>query len=94
MDDIEKIDRQIEDITDSEVTASASDKAFIEKSSYFIMVDHILSADKDDPMSFIRAIDTTVVKTFVKTIIRKIVVTGGQITEVQFRNGLSLEFIY
>lgn len=94
MDDIERIDQQIEDITDSEVTTSALDKAFIEKSSYFIMVEHILSADKDDPMSFIRAVDTTVVKTFVKAIIRKIVVTGGQITEVQFRNGLSLEFNY
>ena len=70
------------------------DEAFVEKASYFIMVEHIMSGDRDDPVSFIRNVDLSVVKSFLNTIIRKIVILSGKVSSIGFKNGITLEFSY
>lgn len=53
-----------------------------------------MNGDRDDPVSFIRNVDLSVVKSFLNTIIRKIVILNGKVSSIEFKNGITLEFSY
>lgn len=94
IDEITAIDARLTELGMEEEASANIDDSFIEKASYFIMVEHLLNGDCNDPGSFIRDVDLSVVKSFLTTIIRKIVILDGQISSVTFRNGLLLDFCY
>ena len=58
------------------------------------MVEQLLRGDINDPASFIRSIDPSVVKSFLKTVIERIIIYNGKVSEIRFRNGVPLKFTY
>lgn len=93
-DELSTIDSKLSKLHSSEVALRSEEQAFIEKASYFLMVEHLLNDKLDDPTSFVRVVDHAVIKAFVHAIISKIVVTNGRVTEIVFRSGIRSEFTY
>lgn len=94
IDDINAIDARLTELNVDNANSTVLDDTFAEKASYFIMVDQLLKGDCSDPVDYIRNIDLSVVKSFLQTIIKKIIIANGKVLSIQFRNGTSLEFIY
>ena len=94
IDDINAIDARLTELNVDNANSTVLDDTFAEKASYFIMVDQLLKGDCSDPVDYIRNIDLSVVKSFLQTIIRKIIIANGKVLSIQFRNGTSLEFVY
>lgn len=67
---------------------------FTKKASYFIMVDTMLSDKAIDPVEMVRSIEPEVIKSFLNTVLSKVVVTNGHVTEIHFKNGMAHKFIY
>lgn len=94
IDDLNVFDAKLSKLDVDNANLQSLDEAFVEKASYFIMVEHIMIGDRDDPVSFIRNVDLSVVKSFLNTIIRKIVILSGKVSSIEFKNGITLEFSY
>lgn len=94
IDDLNVFDAKLSKLDVDNADLQSLDEAFVEKTSYFIMVEHIMNGDRDDPVSFIRNVDLSVVKSFLNTIIRKIVILSGKVSSIEFKNGITLEFSY
>lgn len=94
IDDLNVFDAKLSKLDVDNANLQSLDEAFVEKASYFIMVEHIMNGDRDDPVSFIRNVDLSVVKSFLNTIIRKIVILSGKVSSIGFKNGITLEFSY
>lgn len=94
IDDLNAIDAKLLKLDVDNAGLQSLDDAFVEKTSYFIMVEHIMNGDRDDPVSFIRNVDLSVVKSFLNTIIRKIIILSGKVSSIEFKNGITLEFSY
>ena len=94
IDDLNAIDAKLLKLDVDNAGLQSLDDAFVEKASYFIMVERIMNGDRDDPASFIRNVDLSVVKSFLNTIIRKIVILSGKVSSIEFKNGITLEFSY
>ena len=93
-DDLNAIDAKLLKLDVDNANLQSMDAAFVEKASYFIMVERIMNGDRDDPVSFIRNVDLSVVKSFLNTIIRKIIILSGKVSSIEFKNGITLEFSY
>lgn len=94
IDDLNAIDAKLLKLDVDNAGLQSLDEAFVEKASYFIMVERIMNGDRDDPASFIRNVDLSVVKSFLNAIIRKIVILNGKVSSIEFKNGITLEFSY
>ena len=90
--ELDAIDDKLEALEDS--ASSDYDDSFAEKASYFVMVEQLLRGDINDPASFIRSIDPSVVKSFLQTVIERIIIYNGKVSEIRFRNGVPLKFTY
>lgn len=93
MDQIEEINKAINSTKDDEDGNLTSDE-FIEKASYFIMVQKLLDNKTVDYEKYIRRIDPMVPRAFVRSIISRIVVEGGHISSIEFKNGMTHTFTY
>lgn len=92
--EIEKIDARLAEIkSDEEQTIAQSDE-LIEKASYFIMVEKLLDERYIDYEKYIRNIDASIPRNFIKNIIKYITVTDGRVTKIAFKNGMEHEFTY
>lgn len=94
VDDMNRIDARLTELGIGDVAVPSIDDAFVEKASYFIMVEHIMNGDCNDPSSFIRNIDPSVVKSFLQSILSNIVILDSNVSSVKFKNGITLEFQY
>lgn len=90
--ELDAIDDKLEALEDK--AGSDYDDSFTEKASYFVMVEQLLRGDINDPASFIRSIDPSVVKSFLQTVIERIIIYNGKVSEIRFRNGVPLKFTY
>ncbi len=54
----------------------------------------MLSEKSSDPIDMVRSIDPAVIKAFINTVLTKIVVCDGMVTEIHFKNGMVHKFIY
>ena len=88
--DIEERLSQLEDTEDS----IASNEQFMEKASYFLMVESLLSDRYIDYEKYIRKIDPTVPKAFLNTIISTITINKGRVMSIEFKNGMVHKFLY
>lgn len=70
------------------------DDDFSSKASYFIMVQAMMGDHPLDSIDFIRSIDPAVIKSFLNTVLDKIVITNGKITSIHFKNGMVHKFCY
>lgn len=94
IDDIKVIDAKLAKIGAYNDSSQSLDDSFIEKASYFLMVESMMKADCSDPASFIRNVDLNVVKSFMNAVIGKIVILNRRVSTIVFKNGISISFVY
>lgn len=91
---IEEIDRKLAEIKDDDTDGPLADEEFIEKASYFIMVSKLLEDRFVDYEKYIRQIDPSIPRSFVKSVIESISVVEGRVTAITFKNGMTHTFTY
>lgn len=91
---IDEIDRKLAEIKDDDTDGPMADEEFIEKASYFIMVSKLLDDRFMDYEKYIRQIDASIPRAFIKSVIESISVVDGRITAITFKNGMSHTFTY
>lgn len=91
---IEEIDRKLAEIKDDDTEGPLADEEFIEKASYFIMASKLLEDRFVDYEKYIRQIDPSIPRSFVKSVIESISVTEGRVTAITFKNGMTHTFTY
>lgn len=95
MDDLKQIDDRLEQIEkDSAGALSISDEDFIAKASFFIMSQQLLSKRYVNFTALIQKIEPKIVKDFINSIVKKIVIQDGKIMSILFKNGIEHKFIY
>lgn len=90
---IEAINKQLELMPDPGVL-DLNNTELADKASYFIMADKLLHDREINYEKYIRSLEPTIPKAFIKSIIRSITVTDGRIVSIQFTSGLTAEFSY
>lgn len=93
LDQIAEVDKALASMKDDENGPLADDE-FIEKASYFIMVQKLLDDRTVDYEKYIRRIDPMVPRAFLRSVISKITVTDGRVTAIEFKNGMTHTFSY
>ena len=93
VDDMNSIDSRISEIRCSESSMEQADD-FLEKASYFMMVEKLLGEDYIDYEKYVRSLEPSVPRAFIRNIIKSISVVDGSVTSITFSNGMTHNFIY
>lgn len=94
-DEIDAIDKRLEEIEkNSSMAFSLSDKDFMEKASYFILSQELQGKRYINYEKLSRTMDPLVTKSFIKMVIKKIVILDGKIMAIEFSNGITHKFLY
>ena len=93
MDQINEIDEALRSMKDDDDGPLADDE-FIEKASYFIMVQKLLDDRTVDYEKYIRRIDPMVPRAFLRSVISRIFVEDGRVSSIEFKNGMVHTFSY
>lgn len=91
MRDLAVIDKRLSEL--SSVGEMTSDE-FVLQASSFVMIDKLINYKKGTSMKLISTIDPRVPQHFFRAIISRIVLTSGNITEIIFKNAVSIKFEY
>lgn len=91
---IDKIDQRLAEIKEDDNEGPLADDEFVEKASYFIMVQKLLEDRTVDYEKYIRSIDPAIPRSFLRTIIEAIYVDDGLISKIEFKNGMVHTFTY
>lgn len=94
IDAMNEIDAKLTEMDEEDNSLLASSEEFTQKASYFIMVDALMGNKSGDPAGLVRSIDPSVIKSFVNTVISKIVIRNGTVDSIHFRNGMVHKFVY
>ena len=95
LDAIATIDKRLEEIElSSSSHFSLSDEEFIAKASFFIMNQHLQNKRFIEFEKLVRKIDTKIIKEFVNSIVKKIVIKDGRVMAIRFKNGIEHKFLY
>ncbi len=95
LDAISEIDQKLDDLKDEDIDdGPLADDEFIEKASYFIMVQKLLDDRYVDYEKYIRKIDPSIPRSFIKSVIEAIYTTDGKVTSIVFKNGMTHTFSY
>ena len=95
LDALAEVDQKLNDLKDEDAdTGPLADDEFIEKASYFIMVQQLLDERYVDYEKYIRQIDPSIPRSFIKSIIEEIHTTDGRVTSIVFKNGMTHRFTY
>ena len=90
--DIETIEKRLNLIGADLDQISA--REFSDKASYFLMVEKLLDFRPGSAEKIIRSIEPEIPKSFFNQVLSKIVITNGKVSEVYFKNQISIRFIY
>ena len=71
-----------------------TDNEFMEKASWFIMSNNLSNKRFVNFETMIRKADALIVKNFIASIIKKIVIYDGKILSIRFKNGIEHKFLY
>ena len=88
------IEARLAELQRQESSVAVSSEEFIQKASYFIMVEKLLDDRYVDYEKYIRKIDPMIPRDFLNNIIQQIVVTDGRVTSISFKNGMTHQFVY
>ncbi len=94
VDAITEIDAKLAEMDSEDNSLMTSADDFTQKASYFIMVDALLGNKSGDPVGLVRSVEPEVIKSFIKTVISKVVIKNGAVSSIHFRNGMVHKFIY
>lgn len=90
-DDMELIDKRLGELNSD---TKSIDTGFLDKASYFLMIQQLIDFKSDRAWETLKAVDSEVSQAFVRKIVDRIKVTNGIITEIRFKNGAALTFLY
>jgi hypothetical protein len=94
-DEIEGIDKRLEEIEkNSSMAFTLSDKDFMDKASYFILSQELQDKRHINYDKLSRSVDPLLTKSFIKMVIKKIVILDGKIMSIEFTNGITHKFLY
>ena len=96
------IEKQIEGISKrlSEIDTSIAndyimtDSDFFQKASMFIIQSNLANSRMVDFSKLLLTVDRQTLKMFINLVVKKIVILDGKIVEIDFKNGISLKFLY
>lgn len=92
-DQLSEIDEQLSTLKDDAPSFLADDE-FMEKASYFIMAEKLLSDKTIDFEKYIRQLEPSVPRAFLRSVVSKIEITDGRVTAIEFKNGMTHRFSY
>ena len=85
------VDKNLSDMSDADEMIS---EEFVLQASALIMIDKLMNYSKGSSQKLLSTIDPRVPKHFLNAVISRIVLTDGNITEVTFKNKVSIGFEY
>lgn len=94
MKDLEETNEKLAAMMPDVLEDNTSDEDLQRKASYYIMAEQLLSDRNVDYEKHIRNIDPSIPRNFITTIIDKITIADGKVSEITFQNGLSVKFNY
>lgn len=71
-----------------------TDSDFFQKASLFIIQSNLANARVVDFYKIIRTVDKQTLKMFTNSVLKKVVILDGKIVKIDFKNGISLKFLY
>ncbi|MCT4664613.1 MAG: recombinase family protein [Flavobacteriales bacterium] len=93
--EIEKINDEIKVLyKDAADHYSADDKIFFKQASYFMLNNKLFKRNAINYKWLCQTIDPILLKDFINTLIKKVIVDNGTVVGIQLRNGLTQHFIY
>lgn len=92
--ELSEIEARLTELQASKSDATISSTEFIQRASYFIMVEKLLDDRYIDYEKYIRRIDPSIPRNFITNIIDHIVVTDGRVQSITFKNGMTHHFSY
>lgn len=92
--ELSEIEKKLSVIKADETEDMISSSDFIERASYFVMIERLLDSKYINYEKFTRSIDRSIQRSFILSVIDKIVITSGRITSITFKNGLETHFNY
>lgn len=94
-DSLEMIDKRLEEIErNSSSHFTLTDDEFMAKASMFIMSHQLQNKRFIEFDKLIRKIDPQIIKEFVGSVVKKIVIKDGRVVSIRFKNGLEHKFLY
>lgn len=94
-DELMGIDERISELHDSGVAADeTSSDEFLQKASYFIMVQNLLNERYVDYEKYIRNIEPSMARNFILSVVSEIRVENSRVKSITFKNGMTHKFIY
>ena len=92
---IENIDNRLSEIDESIAKDFImTDSDFFQKASLFIIQSNLANARVVDFYKIIRTVDKQTLKMFTNSVLKKVVILDGKIVKIDFKNGISLKFLY
>ena len=92
---LSEIDRKLRKIEQSSVSQfSLSDEAYMAKASSFLINRLMREKRFINFDTLVRRTDPKILKEFMNSVVRKIVVFDGKIVGIRFKNGLEHKFLY
>ncbi len=88
------IEARLTEIQASGADAPISSNEFIQRASYFMMVEKLLDDRYIDYEKHLRQTDRSISRNFVTNFIEQIVVTDGRVQSITFKNGMTHRFRY
>lgn len=91
-DDIKAIDDRLAQLHSSSLISETDSDEFLQKASYFVMVEKLLSDRYVDYEKYIRNIEPNIPRNFIISIVRCITVEDGKVKSITFKNGITHSF--
>ena len=90
--DLEATERRIAQLSALGVDGIPNPEELMEQASYFIMAQKLLSDDYIDYGKYLAKIDPQIPKSFIRTVVKEIVITNGEVQSIEFRTGIKCIF--
>ncbi len=93
LEQLQNVEKRMAVIKSSD-NSTEQNEELVSKASYFIMIEKMLDDNYIDYAKYIRPLDLSIPRNFFKQIIKTIYVTNGNISSIEFTNGMIHKFIY
>lgn len=90
--DLEAVERRMSELTAAGIGGITDPEEMMDQASYFIMAQKLLSDDYIDYTNYISKVDPAIPRAFIRSVVREIVVTDGEVESIDFQSGIRCIF--